>query len=158
MPNSALILGLIVGAGGPLTASLAPASAPLMAPLAAAPANAASPLAPSLQGKPVVVEIYASWCSACQSIKPVLETLRKKEGSAIHWIQFDVSNTASAKSSAAQAKKLGLAEFFKRNRSQTSLVSIINPETGTVVNTFRAQPKLDPYLKAIQTTRSLLQR
>lgn len=105
-----------------------------------------------------MVEIYASWCPACQSIKPVLETLRKKEGSAIHWIQFDVSNTASAKSSAAQAKKLGLAKFFKRNRSQTSLVSIINPETGTVVNTFRAQPKPDPYLKAIQTTRSLLQR
>ena len=98
-----------------------------MAPLAAAPANAASPLAPSLQGKPVVVEIYASWCSACQSIKPVLETLRKKEGTAMHWIRFDVSNTASAKSSAAQAKKLGLAEFFKRNRGQTSLVSIINP-------------------------------
>lgn len=105
-----------------------------------------------------MVEIYASWCPACQAIKPALESLRRKEGNAMHWIRFDVSNSASAKSSASQAKQLGLEEFFKRNRSQTSLVGIINPETGSVVSTFRAQPKLDPYLKAIQTTRAMLQR
>jgi thiol-disulfide isomerase/thioredoxin len=29
-------------------------------------------LAPSLQGKPVVVDIYASWCPACRTIEPTL--------------------------------------------------------------------------------------
>ena len=122
------------------------------------PALAATPLAPSLQGKPVFVEIYASWCPACQTIKPAVQTLRKQEGNNVHWVRFDVSNSASTKRSAARAQELGLADFFNKHRSQTSLVSIFNPETGVSVSTFRAQPELDPYLRAINTTRSTIRR
>lgn len=122
------------------------------------PALAATPLAPSLQGKPVFVEIYASWCPACQTIKPAVQTLRKQEGNNVHWVRFDVSNSASTKRSAARAQELGLADFFNKHRSQTSLVSIFNPETGVSVSTFRAQPELDPYLRAINTTRSMIRR
>lgn len=106
----------------------------------------------------MLVEVYATWCSACQNIKPVMNSLRQKEGNSVHWVRFDVSNPTAAKQSATRAEKLGLSQFFKSNRSQTSLVSIFNPETGAAVNTFRAQTKIDPYLKAIKTTRAMLNR
>lgn len=158
MRQRVLAISLLVGGFVPLFAALAPQSVVPLASIVVNPAHAASPLAPSLQGKPVFVEIYASWCPACQTIKPAVQTLRKQEGNNVHWVRFDVSNTASAKKSAARAQELGLADFFNKHRSQTSLVSIFNPETGVSVSTFRAQPELDPYLRAINTTRSMIRR
>jgi thiol-disulfide isomerase/thioredoxin len=47
----------------------------------ASPGNAtikvASGLATVLQGKPVVVDIHASWCPACKNVAPALATLKK---------------------------------------------------------------------------------
>jgi thiol-disulfide isomerase/thioredoxin len=34
-------------------------------------------LASELQGKPVVVDIYASWCAACKNIAPTLSQLKQ---------------------------------------------------------------------------------
>ena len=140
----------------PLATAVAPLSNMPAGAMLSTPAHAASPLAASLQGKPVVVEIYASWCSACQAIKPVMKTLRQKEGDSVHWVRFDVTNAAAAQQSAVRANSLGLGPFFNTNRSQTSLVSIINPQMGEAIKTFRAQPDLDAYLQAIDTTRSMI--
>jgi thiol-disulfide isomerase/thioredoxin len=37
-----------------------------------------TPLAKQLQGKPVVVDIYASWCPGCKNIAPTLSQLRQQ--------------------------------------------------------------------------------
>jgi thiol-disulfide isomerase/thioredoxin len=39
-------------------------------PCASKKGNVGGPLARQLQGKPVVVDIYASWCPACKNIAP----------------------------------------------------------------------------------------
>ena len=158
MNQRALVVLLFGGAFIPLTTAL-----PLLSdlPLAVSftqAALASSPLAPSLQGKPVLVVIYASWCTTCRKMKPVLKTIRQQEGNDVHWVQFDVSTSAASKRSAARAKELGLGQFFKSHRSQTSLVSILNPATGASIRTFRAQTEIDPYVSAIRTTRSLIRR
>lgn len=158
LKQHALLSTLLGAALVPIAAALAPLPETPLAFSLTKPAIAASPLSKSLQGKPVLVEVYATWCSACQNIKPVMNSLRQKEGNSVHWVRFDVSNPTAAKQSATRAEKLGLSQFFKSNRSQTSLVSIFNPETGAAVNTFRAQTKIDPYLKAIKTTRAMLNR
>uniref|UniRef100_UPI0035932352 TlpA family protein disulfide reductase n=1 Tax=Chamaesiphon sp. TaxID=2814140 RepID=UPI0035932352 len=36
------------------------------------------PLAQQLQGKPVVVDIYASWCPACKNIAPTVSQLKQQ--------------------------------------------------------------------------------
>ena len=158
LKQRALAITLLGAAFVPIAATLAPLPETPVALSLLKPAKAASPLATSLQGKPVMVEVYATWCSACQKIKPVMNSLRQQEGNSVHWVSFDVSNTTAAQTSAARAEKLGLGQFFMRNRSQTSLVSIFNPETGEAVKTFRAQTKLVPYLQAINKTRFMLGR
>lgn len=151
----ALAVSLLLSTIAPITGALLPRMATPLVSMVLTPAHAASALAPSLQGKPVVVEIYASWCGSCQTIKPVLKRLRAREGNSIHWVHFDVSNSAAAQQSSTRAEALGLGEFFRKRRSQPSLVSVINPATGAAIQTFRAQTDLNSYLKAIQTTRAM---
>ena len=43
-------------------------------------------LAQQLQGKPVVVDVYASWCSACKNIAPTLSQLKQKYAGAVNFV------------------------------------------------------------------------
>ena len=113
-------------------------------------------LAPSLQGKPVVVDIYASWCSKCQTIAPTLRSLQQQKAGKATFLKFDVSDATQLKKSRERARALGLGPFLEANRSQTSLVAVINPATGATVQTFRASTDERAYSAAIRKTQSML--
>lgn len=97
----ALVLtALLLGLAGPLRTSL-PAAFPDRIP-ATPPATArhgsgwvaqkqGGALAPSLQGKPVVVDLYASWCPACRAIEPTLRSLRRQQAGKATFVTFDGS-------------------------------------------------------------------
>jgi thiol-disulfide isomerase/thioredoxin len=111
-------------------ASIPPLSAPasVAAPLALlAQAPKGTALAKELQGKPVVVDVYASWCPACRNIAPTLSKLRQNYANRVHFVVLDVSDKSKTEASQASAKRLGLAAFFAANRTQTGLVAIIDP-------------------------------
>ncbi len=116
----------------------------------------AGALAPSLQGKPVVVDIYASWCSKCQTIDPTLSSLRQQKAGKATFLKFDVSNASQLKKSRETARALGLGPFLEANRSQTSLVAVINPATGATVQTFRASTDERAYIAAIKKAQSMI--
>ncbi|MCP9819378.1 thioredoxin family protein [Synechococcus sp. Cruz-9H2] len=115
-------------------------------------------LAPSLQGKPVVVDIYASWCPACRTIAPTLRSLQQSKAGKATFVTFDVSDAATLKASHERARALGLSAFLEANRSQTSLVAVIDPATGTTAQTFRASTDASAYSKAISKVQSMLKR
>jgi thiol-disulfide isomerase/thioredoxin len=102
-------------------------------------------LAKELQGKPVVVDIYATWCPGCQSIKPTLSTLKKEYSGKVNFVVFDVTDRKTSAASQAKAQKLGLSEFFAANKSKTSTVAIINPATGDILKVYQANPNLADY-------------
>jgi thiol-disulfide isomerase/thioredoxin len=110
-----------------------------------------APLAKELQTKPVMVEIYASWCPGCQNIAPTLSTLKQKYGDKVHFIVLDVSDKSTTQASEAKAKKLGLASFLAANKSKTSTVAIINPKTGEIWNQFQNNPKLGDYTSVLDS-------
>lgn len=114
-------------------------------------------LAPSLQGKPVVVDIYASWCSKCQTIAPTLRSLQQQKAGKATFLKFDVSDAAQLKTSRERARALGLGPFLEANRSQTALVAVINPATGATVKAFRASTDEGAYSAAIKKAQSMLQ-
>jgi thiol-disulfide isomerase/thioredoxin len=50
-------------------------------------ANVGSSLAKQLHGKPVVVDIYASWCPACANIAPTVSKIKQQYGNKIRDIR-----------------------------------------------------------------------
>ncbi|WP_310483758.1 thioredoxin family protein [Chamaesiphon sp. VAR_48_metabat_403] len=104
-----------------------------------------TPLAKQLQGKPVVVDVYASWCPGCKNIAPTLSQLKKQYGSKANFIVFDVSDRQTTQASMKMAAKLGLTGFFNANKAQTSTVAIIDPATGKVLKQFRNNAEISEY-------------
>lgn len=112
-------------------------------------AKADTALAKQLQGKPVVVEIYASWCPGCKNIAPTLSQLEQQYGSKMNLVVFDVSDSKTTQAAMKKAAKLGLTDFFNANRSKTSTVAIIDPASGKVVKQFQNNPELADYTTAL---------
>ena len=108
-------------------------------------ARAENALARQLQGKPVVVDIYASWCPACRNIAPVLSQLKQKYKNKVNFIVLDVRDRESVADSNRMAKKLGLSQFFNTYKAQTSTVAIMNPATGKIIKQFRNNTDLAEY-------------
>jgi thiol-disulfide isomerase/thioredoxin len=90
-------------------------------------------LAQQLQGKPVVVDIYASWCPACKNIAPTVSQLKQQYAGKVNFVVLDVSDKSSSAKAEATAKKLGLSKFFAANKTQTGSLTIIDPATGNIL-------------------------
>ena len=114
--------------------------------------SATQPLAQQLQGKPVVVDIYADWCAGCKKIKPTLEALKEEYGSKANFVVFNVTDKSTTEASAAKAKELGLEDVFAKYKAQTATVAVMNPGTGEVVELFQKNPNKGDYVAALDTT------
>jgi thiol-disulfide isomerase/thioredoxin len=110
-----------------------------------------NPLAQELQGKPVVVDIYATWCSACQNIAPTLSQLKENYGGQVHFIVLDVTNRSTTAQAEANAARLGLRRFLAQNKSQTGMVTIIEPGTGKILAQYRNNANLADYQRVLNT-------
>jgi thiol-disulfide isomerase/thioredoxin len=108
-------------------------------------ARAENALAQQLQGKPVVVDIYASWCPACRNIAPTLSQLKQKYKNKVNFVVLDVRDRTSVADSNKMARKLGLTQFFNAHKAQTSTVAIIDPSTGKILKQFRNNADLAEY-------------
>jgi thiol-disulfide isomerase/thioredoxin len=103
------------------------------------------PLAKQFQGKPVVVDIYASWCPACKNIAPTVSKIKQQYGNKITFVTLDVSNKASSAKAEAKAKQLGLSKFFAANKTQTGSLTIVDPATGNILAQERNNAELTAY-------------
>ena len=107
------------------------------------------PLSKSLQGKPVVVDVYASWCPACKNIAPTLSQLKQQYAGKVHFVVLDVTDKSSTAKSEAKAKELGLSKFFAENKTQTGSLTIIDPATGKILIQYRNNPDKTAYTKVL---------
>ncbi|NCJ07849.1 redoxin domain-containing protein [Synechococcales cyanobacterium C] len=112
------------------------------------------PLAPELQGKPVVVDIHASWCPACRNIAPTLSQLRQQYGDRVHFVKLDVSDRAQANQSEQKAKRLGLGQFFATHKSRTGTVVIVDAATGRILAQHSNNASKDAYTRVLNTALS----
>jgi thiol-disulfide isomerase/thioredoxin len=108
-------------------------------------------LAAELQGKPVVVDIYASWCPACKNVAPTLEKLKKEYAGKANFVVLDVSDKAAIAKSIARAKELGLDKFLAKNQNQTGLIAVFDPATGKILTEQRDEPEIATYKKPLDT-------
>ncbi len=115
----------------------------------AAHAQSVGKLAQKLQGKPVVVDIYASWCPACQNIAPTVSQLKQQYAGKVNFVVLDVSNRASTAKSEAIARELGLSDFFAANKTQTGSLTIIEPSTGKILAQHRNNSNKSAYTRVL---------
>jgi thiol-disulfide isomerase/thioredoxin len=108
-----------------------------------------NPLAKELQGKPVVVDVYASWCPACKNIAPTISQLKKQYSGKVSFIVLDVSDKSSVAKAEATAKKLGLSKFFAANKTQTGSLTIVDPATGKILVQHRNNADKNAYTSVL---------
>ncbi|MDJ0694238.1 thioredoxin domain-containing protein [Mastigocoleus sp. MO_188.B34] len=109
------------------------------------------PLAQELQGKPVLVDIYATWCSGCRKIKPALDGLKQQYGDSVNFVVLDVTDKGTTETAEAKAQKLGLESFFEANKAKTATVGILNPDTGEVLKLFQKNPNKADYAEVLDS-------
>jgi thiol-disulfide isomerase/thioredoxin len=149
---SFLSLGAVTGCSTPPTAPEAEVKAAPTAVTSLSPVVAKAPaggLAAELQGKPVVVDIYASWCPACKNVAPTLEKLKKEYAGKANFVVLDVTDQATTAKATDRAKELGLDKFLSKNQSQTGLIAILDPATGKVLTEERNEAEIATYRKPI---------
>jgi thiol-disulfide isomerase/thioredoxin len=112
-------------------------------------ASVGGPLAQKLQGKPVLVDIYASWCPGCKNIAPTLSQLKQDYAGKVNFVVLDVTDPGKLRASEAMAKELGLANFLRDNKSKTSMVAIIDPATGKILASYKNNANKADYAKIL---------
>jgi thiol-disulfide isomerase/thioredoxin len=120
-------------------------------PCAAKDKTVGGPLAQQLRGKPVVVDIYASWCPACKNIAPTVSQLKQQYSGKVHFVVLDVSDRSTTAKSEAKAKELGLSQFFAANKTQTGSLTIVDPATGKILAQYRNNPNKVAYTKVLDS-------
>ncbi|MCU0541320.1 MAG: thioredoxin domain-containing protein [Oscillatoriaceae cyanobacterium Prado104] len=114
-------------------------------PCASKQGNVGGPLAKQLQGKPVVVDIYASWCAGCKNIAPTISQLKQQYAGKVHFVVLDVTDRSTTSQAETTAKQLGLSQFLAANKSQTGSLTIIDPATGNILAQHRNNPNKSAY-------------
>ncbi len=112
------------------------------------------PLAKELQGKPVVIDVFATWCAGCKNIEPTLGKLKKDYGDRANFVVLDVTDKKTMEEAKAKAEKLGLTAFLDENQSQTSTVAIVDPATGNVLAIFKNNSEVGDYTKVLDAALS----
>lgn len=113
--------------------------------------NVGGPLAKELQGKPVVVDIFATWCPACKTLEPTLSQLRREYAGKANFVVLDVTDKAKTTRSEARARQLGLEKFFAANKSKTATVAIIDPATGNILAQQSKNPDKAAYTSVLNS-------
>lgn len=120
-------------------------------PCAAKANSVGGPLAKELQGKPVVVDVFATWCAGCKNIAPTLSQLKQQYSGKVNFVVLDVTDRAKLKQTEAMAKRLGLGKFLEANKSKTSTVAIVDPATGNILALYQNNSNKADYTKILET-------
>lgn len=112
-------------------------------------ASVGGPLAQKLQGKPVIVDIYASWCPACKNIAPTIAQLKEQYAGKVEFVVLDVSDKSTTAVAEATATELGLSKYLAENKAQTGSLAIVDPATGNILAQYRNNPDKTVYTQVL---------
>jgi thiol-disulfide isomerase/thioredoxin len=103
--------------------------------------------------KPFVVSIHADWCSTCRSLAPTWARIGSELGDQATIVKLDVSDRVAFEASQAEARRLGIAEFFHEYRSQTGTIAVLDCRTREPVAVLRGERDMAKYREAIARAR-----
>jgi thiol-disulfide isomerase/thioredoxin len=81
---------------------------------------------PTAATRPFVVKLHAQWCAVCLLAKPAWAELQTAYAGRVNLVVFDITNKETTEASRAEAKRLGLAEFFEAHSREPGAVYLLD--------------------------------
>ena len=128
----------LVGVGFLLYASN---TAPAVAPVAADEA--------ARSGRPYVVKLHAQWCAVCLVTKDVWAEIEQRYANRVTLVVLDFTTDGNTEKSRAEAKRLGLQEFFDEYGGATGTIAVLDGRTKKVVASIAGDRDFAEYQTAI---------
>ena len=100
-------------------------------------------------GKPFVVKIHAQWCAVCMATKRVWSQIQDAYANRVNLLVLDVTNRATADASRAEARRLGLEQFFDEYAGGTVTILVLDGRTRAVTASINGSRDLAQYRAAI---------
>jgi thiol-disulfide isomerase/thioredoxin len=98
--------------------------------------------------RPIVAIIKADWCPYCKRIDPVVSKLMSDYSEKLNFVEFNVTDEATIAESMKKASELGLDDFFKDFKGETSTVAVLVDKK--VVYKTANNNKRNDYVKAFE--------
>ena len=81
------------------------------------------------ESKPLIVKIHADWCTSCRAAQQTWDKVVTDLADEVTAITFDVSDRLAHQASAAEAKRLGISEFFQEYDRKTGVIAVLDCNT-----------------------------
>jgi len=111
-------------------------------------------MAETLPGKCVeksyVVKIHADWCGSCKATESVWERVQNELGDRATVVKLDVSDRVEYEKATAEARRLGIEDFFQEYRSKTGVVAVLDCQTREPVAVLIGERDFEKYLQAVK--------
>ena len=79
--------------------------------------------------KPYVVKLHAKWCPVCMATKGVWSQIANTYSARVNLVVFDFTDQATTEAGRAEARRLGLQEFFDANTGWTGAIVVLDRRT-----------------------------
>ena len=103
-------------------------------------------------GKPYVVKLHAQWCPVCMLTKGMWSQIESTYSRRVNLVVLDFTNQANTDASRAEAKRLGLEEFFDEHAGWTGTIVVLDGRTKEVTASINGSRDFAEYRAAIDAT------
>jgi thiol-disulfide isomerase/thioredoxin len=110
---------------------------------------ALSPEEAEKSGRPYVVKLHAQWCPVCLMTKDVWSQIEKTYAGRVNLVIFDFTNSENTETSKAEAKRLGLDQFFEEYAGASGTIVVMDGRTKQVKASIQGSRDFAEYRAAI---------
>lgn len=87
----------------------------------------------SLEGKVVVISVWASWCSSCRKQLPLLSQLQKSHaGDALQVVSFSLDHSAQTHETYVSGLDVSFPAIFARSGKGLTAVKLLQDQSGAL--------------------------
>jgi thioredoxin family protein len=102
--------------------------------------------------KPYVVKLHAQWCPVCMVTKGIWSQIEDTYSGRVNLVVLDFTTQANTDASSAEAKRLGLEEFFDEYAGATGMIVVLDGRTKEVTASINGSRDFAEYGAAIDGT------
>jgi peroxiredoxin len=84
-------------------------------------------------GKPVVLEFWATWCPLCKQMEPAMEAARRRHSSRVNFVSVGVAANQTAERQKEYADKQHLSGTFVFDKDGAAVKAFSVPHTSYIV-------------------------